>query len=189
MSDARSRVATINAARSARAINFSKCKSSTACSTSRPRGHGAGEGHGVRDDPFRLARLGYQVCDDALRLARRAGEIRHQSARSPVGLRTDRQPRRARLHRRNAAAANFAWCNRQLLMWQARECFETVFGRSWQELGMNLVYDVAHNIAKFEEHAIGARRSACGSIARERRALFRPATPKRPPPIARLASR
>jgi tRNA-splicing ligase RtcB len=52
------------------------------------------------------------------------------------------------------AAANFAWCNRQLLMWQARDCFEKVFKRTWQELGMSLVYDVAHNIAKFEEHLV-----------------------------------
>ena len=53
------------------------------------------------------------------------------------------------------AAANFAWCNRQLLMWQAREVFETVFGLPWQHLDMQLVYDVAHNIAKPEEHEIG----------------------------------
>jgi tRNA-splicing ligase RtcB len=53
------------------------------------------------------------------------------------------------------AAANFAWCNRQLLMWQARECFEKVFGKSWSDLGMRLVYDVAHNIAKFEQHEVG----------------------------------
>ncbi len=52
------------------------------------------------------------------------------------------------------AAANFAWCNRQLLMWQAREVFSNMFGRSWQDLGMDLLYDVAHNIAKFEQHDI-----------------------------------
>jgi tRNA-splicing ligase RtcB len=55
------------------------------------------------------------------------------------------------------AAANFAWCNRQLLMWQAREVFATVFGRSWEELGMQLVYDVAHNIAKPEEHVVNGQ--------------------------------
>ena len=34
-----------------------------------------------------------------------------------------------------------------------------MFGRSWEELGMQLVYDVAHNIAKFEEHVTsGARK-------------------------------
>jgi tRNA-splicing ligase RtcB len=53
------------------------------------------------------------------------------------------------------AAANYAWCNRQLLMWQAREAFQRVFNRGWEHLRMNLVYDVAHNIAKFEEHEVG----------------------------------
>jgi tRNA-splicing ligase RtcB len=56
-----------------------------------------------------------------------------------------------------AAAGNFAWCNRQLLMWQTREVFAAVFGRPWDELGMGLVYDVAHNVAKLETHRIGVR--------------------------------
>jgi tRNA-splicing ligase RtcB len=43
-------------------------------------------------------------------------------------------------------------------MWQTRECFEAVFGRTWQELGMTLVYDVAHNIAKLEEHVVDGQR-------------------------------
>jgi tRNA-splicing ligase RtcB len=53
------------------------------------------------------------------------------------------------------AAANYAWCNRQLLAHQAREVFARVFGKSWEQLGMELVYDVAHNIAKFEDHDVG----------------------------------
>ena len=52
------------------------------------------------------------------------------------------------------AAANYAWCNRQLLMWQARECFARVFGKTWEQLQMSLIYDVAHNIAKFEKHTV-----------------------------------
>ncbi len=60
------------------------------------------------------------------------------------------------------AAANFAWCNRQLLMWQAREMFAEVFGQPWESLQMNLVYDVAHNIAKLEEHTIaGETKKVC----------------------------
>jgi tRNA-splicing ligase RtcB len=66
--------------------------------------------------------LGYQVCDDALKMLRKAPEK-----------------------------------YRQLLMWQARECFEHIFGRTWQELGMSLIYDVAHNIAKFEQHDVGGK--------------------------------
>jgi tRNA-splicing ligase RtcB len=100
--------------------------------------------------------LGYQVCDDALKLLRGVPEKYgialpdRQLACAPVESHEGRHYLGAM-----RAAANYAWCNRQLLMWQAREAFEHIFARSWQELKMNLVYDVAHNIAKLEEHAIG----------------------------------
>ena len=136
--------------------------------------------------------LGYQVCDDALRSLRNAPEKYgidlpdRQLACAPIDSPEGRDYIGAM-----RAAANFAWCNRQLLMWQARECFETVFRpHPGKQLGMKLVYDVAHNIAKFEEHAVGvADASACGCIARGRRAPFRPAIPKRRRRIARSASR
>jgi tRNA-splicing ligase RtcB len=54
-------------------------------------------------------------------------------------------------------AANYAWANRQLLMWQTREVFAEFFGRTWEAMQMNLVYDVAHNIAKMETHTIDDR--------------------------------
>lgn len=41
-------------------------------------------------------------------------------------------------------------------MWQAREVFERVFNETWQGMEMELVYDVAHNIAKFESHQVDA---------------------------------
>ncbi len=103
--------------------------------------------------------LGYQVCDDALAMLRKAPEKYgimlpdRQLACAPVD-----SPEGQRYIAAMRAAANFAWCNRQLLMHQAREVFATVFGRSWQELHMSLVYDVCHNIAKFEEHAVGDKR-------------------------------
>jgi len=102
--------------------------------------------------------LGYQVCDDALAMLRKAPE------KYGIGL-PDRQlacapvdsPEGRHYIAAMRAAANFAWCNRQLLMHQAREVFETVFGQRWQALQMNLVYDVCHNIAKFEEHTVGGK--------------------------------
>jgi tRNA-splicing ligase RtcB (3'-phosphate/5'-hydroxy nucleic acid ligase) len=102
--------------------------------------------------------LGYQVCDDALlslRDAPRKYGIElpdRQLACAPVD-----SPEGKKYIAAMRAAANFAWCNRQLLMQQAREVFASVFGRSWQELQMNLVYDVCHNIAKFEEHTIDGK--------------------------------
>ncbi len=49
-------------------------------------------------------------------------------------------------------AANYAWSNRQLITFQVRKAFEEVFGRKAEELGMHILYDVAHNIAKLERH-------------------------------------
>ena len=52
-------------------------------------------------------------------------------------------------------AANTAFANRQVITHQIREAFAAVFGTSAEELGMELVYDVAHNIAKVERYAEG----------------------------------
>jgi tRNA-splicing ligase RtcB len=52
------------------------------------------------------------------------------------------------------AAANYAWANRQCIMHWTREAFMKVFKISPRDLGMSLIYDVAHNIAKVEEHII-----------------------------------
>ncbi|MBQ19018.1 MAG: RNA-splicing ligase RtcB [Planctomycetaceae bacterium] len=102
--------------------------------------------------------LGYQVCDDALRDLRGVPEKYgielpdRQLACAPV-LSPEGQAYVGAMR----AAANYAWCNRQLLMWQAREAFARVLGTGWQDLGMELVYDVAHNIAKCEEHLIAGK--------------------------------
>jgi tRNA-splicing ligase RtcB (3'-phosphate/5'-hydroxy nucleic acid ligase) len=53
-----------------------------------------------------------------------------------------------------AAAANFAWANRQTITHGVRAAFAAVFGRSDEELDLAVVYDIAHNIAKVEEHAV-----------------------------------
>ncbi|MCL0061428.1 RtcB family protein [Thermodesulfovibrionales bacterium] len=51
-------------------------------------------------------------------------------------------------------AANYAWANRQCIMHWTKEVFMSVLSISPKELGMSLVYDVAHNIAKVEEHSV-----------------------------------
>jgi len=57
-----------------------------------------------------------------------------------------------------ACGANFAWGNRQMILHWVRETFEKRFGRSAEELDMHLIYDVAHNIAKKEEHTIDGKK-------------------------------
>ena len=57
-----------------------------------------------------------------------------------------------------SAAANYAWANRQLILHWVRESFEQVLGRRAEEIGMDVVYDVAHNICKKEEHIVAGKR-------------------------------
>jgi len=57
-----------------------------------------------------------------------------------------------------ACAANYAWANRQCITHWVRDSFVKVFGRSQRELGLEQVYDVAHNIAKIEEHTVDGKK-------------------------------
>jgi tRNA-splicing ligase RtcB len=100
--------------------------------------------------------LGYQVCDDYLATFKGAPHRYGfklpdpQLACAPV-----RSPEGQSYLGAMRAAANYAWCNRQLLTHQAREVFARIFEKDWESLGLDLVYDVAHNIAKFEDHDVG----------------------------------
>jgi len=59
-------------------------------------------------------------------------------------------------------AANFAWVNRQVIMALVEQSLMRTLGLSKEALGLGLVYDVCHNIAKFEEHEVdGVRRKLC----------------------------
>ncbi len=77
-----------------------------------------------------------------------------QLACAPIGSREGRDYWQAM-----CCGANFAWNNRQLITFSVRNAFSKVLGRSAEELGMDIVYDVCHNIGKIEEHAVdGSRR-------------------------------
>ena len=57
-----------------------------------------------------------------------------------------------------ACAANMAFANRQVILHRIREGFSKVFKKTPEELEMNLVYDVAHNVAKLEEHKVDGKK-------------------------------
>ena len=102
--------------------------------------------------------LGHQVCTDHLR------EMVGAAARFGIAL-PDRQlacaplasPEGQRYWRAMAAAANFAFANRQVMAHWARQSFAATFGVPAGELGMATVYDVCHNIAKLETFPVGGR--------------------------------
>jgi tRNA-splicing ligase RtcB len=102
--------------------------------------------------------LGYQVCDDYLDLMLKAARKNGielpdaQLACAPLD-----SPEAEAYLGAMRAAANFAFANRQMMAHRVREAFHHVLGRSSSEPGMELVYDVAHNIAKFETHSVAGR--------------------------------
>ena len=102
--------------------------------------------------------LGHQVCGDYIRL------LQNASLKYGFDL-PDRELCCAPIHSPEgkkylsamAAAANFAFANRQLITEEVRRTFELVLGRGTEKLGLDLIYDVCHNIAKFETHEVNGR--------------------------------
>jgi tRNA-splicing ligase RtcB (3'-phosphate/5'-hydroxy nucleic acid ligase) len=131
--------------------------------------------------------LGYQVCEDALRVMDRAMQRHRISV-------PDRQlacvPLRSAEGRAYlgamAAAANFAWANRQVMTGLAERAFLEVLGTGPSTVGFGLVYDVCHNVAKMEEHMVGGeRRRVCVHRKGATRA-FGPGHPALPPAVRHL---
>ncbi len=99
--------------------------------------------------------FGHQVCTDHLQVLERA------TKKYNISL-PDRQLACAPVHSKEgqsylsamACAANFAWCNRQMIVHWIRESFEKILKAPAEDLGMHIVYDICHNIAKLEEHEI-----------------------------------
>jgi len=102
--------------------------------------------------------LGYQVCDDFLQVMQKASR-RHgidlpdpQLACAPLDSDEGRRYLGAM-----SAAANFAFGNRQMITHHVRRAFEETLQRSPGDLGISVIYDVCHNIAKFETHTVDGR--------------------------------
>ncbi len=98
---------------------------------------------------------GHQVCSDYLRVMDKA----YKKYKIQID---DRQLACAPLDSKEAqdyiqamaAAANYAWANRQMMTHWIRETFEDVLGKSAKDMEMDIVYDVAHNIVKMENHKV-----------------------------------
>ncbi len=99
--------------------------------------------------------LGYQVCDDFIRVMLRAAQKYgidlpdRQLCCAPV-----RSPEGRAYLGAMGAAANFAFVNRQLMAHWVRETFERALGYSPREHGIRTTWDVCHNIAKIERHVV-----------------------------------
>ncbi|BAA80761.2 conserved hypothetical protein [Aeropyrum pernix K1] len=103
--------------------------------------------------------LGHQVASDYLMIMERAmrkyGTIPPDRELASIPYNS---PEAQNYVRAMAAAANFAWTNRQMITHWTRESFKKVFHQDPDKLGLEIVYDVAHNIAKIEEYEVDGKR-------------------------------
>jgi len=107
--------------------------------------------------------LGHQVCDDYIKILMKSTQKYgielpdRQLCCAPIASTEGRQYLAAM-----AGAANYAFANRQIIFHWVRETFERVFQMSSERLGLRLIYDVCHNIAKIETHRVdGKERKLC----------------------------
>jgi len=105
--------------------------------------------------------FGHQVCSDYLRISEQALKkydislADRELACVPNSSEEGESYRKAMF-----AALNFAWSNRQMITHWTRKSFQRVFKQSESDLGMDLVYDVSHNIAKVEKHTINGEQKS-----------------------------
>ncbi|EHP88508.1 RtcB family protein [Methanotorris formicicus] len=103
--------------------------------------------------------LGHQICADYIRVMEKAAKkygIKlpdRQLACAPI-----ESEEGIEYYKAMSCGANYAWTNRQMITHWVRESFEKVFKTSAEDLEMNIIYDVAHNIAKMEEHVIDGKK-------------------------------
>jgi len=125
--------------------------------------------------------LGHQVASDYLQIMERA--MRKYNTVPP-----DRElasipyntPEAQDYVRAMAAGANYAWTNRQIITHWVRQSFQQVFKVDPEKLGMHLVYDVAHNIAKIEEYDIDGKRRKVVVHRKGATRAFPPGSPEIP---------
>jgi len=104
--------------------------------------------------------FGHQVCSDYLRVMEHA--VHKYNIKLPdreLACAPSKSNEAQEYFAAMSAACNFAWANRQMITHWTRQAFEKILGKSADSMDMRLIYDVAHNIAKIEEHSIDGQRA------------------------------
>ncbi len=129
--------------------------------------------------------LGHQVCTDFIAVMRGAAErYGIPLADGELAAAPFRSTEGQRYFGAMQAAANYAWANRQALGAIAREAICGALGLGERALDLRLVYDVAHNIAKFEKHMVDGRETALIVHRKGATRAFGPGHPELPPAYA-----
>jgi len=148
---------------------------------------GAADALGLREGQITLMihtgsrGFGHQVCTDYLKVMESAVKKYgfnlpdRQLACAPIDSPEGRDYLAAM-----RAAANFGFANRQMIMHWASESFMRVLNISPRDLGMSLIYDVAHNIVKFEEHVVDGKKMTLAVHRKGATRAFPPGHPETP---------
>jgi len=107
--------------------------------------------------------FGYQICDDYIKTMQKTASTQNISLpNSQLACMPINSPQGQAYYSAMSGAANFAWANRQMITHYVRQVFEKVLNKSPNDLGMDLVYDLSHNIAKKEHHIVdGNKQTLC----------------------------
>jgi tRNA-splicing ligase RtcB len=130
--------------------------------------------------------FGHQVCTDFLTVMERA--VKKYGIQLPdkeLACAPFQSPEAQDYLAAMRAAANYAWANRQCITHWAREAIMKTLGASPRELGLGLIYDVAHNIAKVEEHQVGGQVMRLVVHRKGATRAFPPGHPELPPAYQR----
>lgn len=102
--------------------------------------------------------LGYQICDDYLHFFRNASPKYNIKLKDPQLISVPITSAEGKKYfNAMSGAANFAWANRQAITGLIAGAFERVLKKSSHDLGISVIYDVSHNIARMEEHEIDGK--------------------------------
>ena len=103
--------------------------------------------------------MGHQVCTDSLRSIEKA--MRQYNIHVPdreLACVPANTPPAQNYLQQMACAANFGFCNRQLITHWIRESFQNILNQDFENLDLNLIYGVCHNILKIEEHKVNGKK-------------------------------
>ncbi len=131
--------------------------------------------------------FGYQICDDFIKIMRSAAsKYKIEIADMQLACAPIQSPEGKKYFAAMACAANYAWANRQTIMYLTGEAIRKALEISKSNFGFSLIYDVAHNIAKIEDHNVdGVIKKLCVHRKGATRA-FGPDNPALPPKYKKI---
>ncbi|MFO8019401.1 MAG: RtcB family protein [Promethearchaeia archaeon] len=125
--------------------------------------------------------MGHQICTDSLRSVEKA--MREQDIKVPdreLACVPANTSAAQDYMKQMACAANFGFCNRQLITHWIRTAFQQILSKQPEEMDLNLVYGVCHNILKKEKHNIGGKVKTVNVHRKGATRAFPPSHPKVP---------